>query len=169
MEEDLHSGPLTHSSTDGLVPTPILSMMSKLLAFIINWWIQNRMNLAAEDSRHLLLSLCSLEVLPQFNSALCLGFTRVKLSCLLDSGSYEFGKRNMFQINLSCWSNWFPCTYNTNNPGHLLALRWESLLGSGGCLSPGSHLQHSYSLKPRSKESRSYILRLKTCVRSPEK
>lgn len=79
-EEDLHSGTLTHSSTDGMVPTPMLSMMSKLLAFIINWWIQNSMNLAAEGSRHLLLSLRRSESLVQFNSALCSGFTRVKLS-----------------------------------------------------------------------------------------
>lgn len=80
MEEDLHSGTLTHSSTDRMVLTPMLSMMSKLLAFIINWWIQNSMNSVAEGIRHSLLSLHRSEGLVQFNSALCLGFTRVKLS-----------------------------------------------------------------------------------------
>lgn len=96
MEEDLHSGTLTHSSTDRMVPTPVLSMMSKLLAFIINWWIQNSMNLAAEGSRHLLLSLRRSEGLVQFNSALCSGFTRVKLS----SGWWlmNLGRRICFKL-----------------------------------------------------------------------
>lgn len=156
MEEDFHS------STDRLVPTFILSMMSKLLTFIINWWIQNSMNLTAEGSRHLLLSLCRSAVLVQFNSALFSRFTRVKLSCLLDGGSYEFGERNMFQINSSCSSDFLVVVTPMT-----LGIFWLFIGSHFWALEAAYRPSHTGSTatlwSPETKNPDLLILRLKTC------